>query len=179
MQVEQVGMAIKRGAPKEQGQAILKMYKALDEQVQSLDSDEAKALDLANKVLMKAGVDAGLDQNTARMLTDGFLNEYKNKTSFTWVKVASKINPIRYFELLTEDTPLLVVNGEADDVVPDKLNIPLIKEALAKAKVKADIVTVPNLNHYFKLEGQGQKPKVTEELMDVFTSWLKQHVVLK
>lgn len=181
--VEQVEEAIKKDmSKKEQGQAILKMYKALDEKVQSQDLDEADALALANNVLMKAGVDAGLDQKTAEQLTNVFLNEYRKVTSFTWFKAASKINPVRYFELMTKDTPLLVVNGEADDVVPYKLNIPLIQKALAKAEVKANIVTLPNITHYFssvkQMQGAG-RPAVAKELMDVFTSWLKQHVVLK
>lgn len=175
--VEQVEKAIASGAPKDQGRAILKMYKALDEQVQSLDLEENKALALAKDVLMKTGLDAGLDQKTAEYLTNGFLDEYKHRTSFTWFRAASKINPIRYFELITRDTPVLVVNGEADDVVPYKLNIPLIQEALAKAKVKAEIVTVPNVLHHFNSNEQGHRPGVAKELMDVFTSWLKRNVV--
>ncbi len=177
--IEQVENAIKKGQLKDEGSAILEMFKALNEMIQRSDLDEEQSLELAKEVLMKAGIKAGLEQKTAQQFTNGILEELKYVTSFTWYREIIKINPIHYFEMITNTTPMLVVNGEADDVVPYKLNIPLIEKALAKAKVNAEIVTLPNILHHFNSTEQGHRPGVAKELMDVFTSWLKRHVVLK
>lgn len=173
----QVEAAIKSGMPQEQGKAILQIFDAIDKQVlQRRDLNEEQSLALAEQISMEEGLRLGLSENMAKMFTSGFIKEFKKIASVTWFRAASKINPVLYLELITPTTAILVVNGEADQLVPHELNIPKIQKALAKSGTDVEIVILPNILHDYNSVQQGHRRGVAKELLQVFTSWLERTI---
>jgi len=112
----------------------------------------------------------------------------------TWLEreVAAVWNPwfrwyLAYDPLVTlrkVTCPVLAINGALDKQVDAKLNLPVIKTALAKNK-DVSIVELPGVNHVFQATKTGafseyakNPPVMDASVLDATTTWIRKHTGL-
>lgn len=79
------------------------------------------------------------------------------------IELAKQLSPITYAR--RNLPPILVIHGDADDVVPYQQGVQLV-DALKKAGAKADLITVPGGKHEFT---DAQGPAIWSQIF----KWLK------